>query len=62
MKNISEYNWNWWFILTLLTGVIGVTLQLAPQNKIQLLISNWMLMMFIISILPCLYIGLKKPN
>jgi hypothetical protein len=59
MKNISEYNWNWWFVLTVLIGSIGVVMQMSPANDTQQIIANWMVGISVVSILPCIYVGMK---
>jgi hypothetical protein len=65
MKKISQYNWNWWFILTvllLLTGMCCAAMyDELPENqkpgvKLYMDISA---IVGLVSLLPCLYIGLK---
>ena len=45
---ISYYNWSWWFILTILTIFIGM------------FIANIIIVVGLISLIPCLYIGMKS--
>jgi NhaP-type Na+/H+ or K+/H+ antiporter len=65
MKKISQYNWNWWFMLTVLLLVTVMQCALIynelPENekpgvKMYINIAG---IIGLVSLLPCLYIGLK---
>lgn len=52
---ISQYNWNWWFFMTCLIIVFGVMLSMTPEVKIGAIL----IVIGFVSLLPCLYVGLK---
>lgn len=55
IMKISQYNWNWWFVLTMLVISFGIVLCLCDDP-----IGDILSVIGIISLLPCLYIGLKE--
>lgn len=61
---ISQYNWNWWFVMTCILLCIGLIMSLCSSETPELSddhIAMVILIISSISLLPCLYIGMK-PN
>jgi uncharacterized membrane protein YhaH (DUF805 family) len=58
---MSQYNWNWWFMLTLLVTLIGAMVGMVAKNQSEVLVSNIFMIVGLISFIPCLYIG-NKPT
>ncbi len=56
---ISQYNWNWWFVLSLLTILIGTMIGMVAKTQKDEMVSTIILIVGSVSILPCLYIGCK---
>jgi uncharacterized membrane protein YfcA len=56
---ISYYNWCWWFVLTLLTIFIGMFIGMVTNNDSERFISNIIIVVGLVSLIPCLYIGMK---
>ena len=56
---ISNYNWNWWFVLTLITIFIGMFITMVAKHDEEFLLSNILMSVGFISLIPCLYIGFK---
>jgi hypothetical protein len=62
---ISQYNWNWWFVLTCIsiccTIIASLIVSDVPKEQVAslnmfIIISS---VIELISLLPCLYIGMK---
>jgi hypothetical protein len=62
---ISQYDWNWWFVLTCIsiccTIIASLIVSTAPKEDVAnlelfIIISS---VIELISLLPCLYIGMK---
>jgi apolipoprotein N-acyltransferase len=56
---ISQYNWGWWFVSTLLVILIGMMIAMVSQKESELMVSNIILIVGMISMVPCLYVGCK---
>jgi hypothetical protein len=61
---ISQYNWNWWFVLNLLLLMIIICLSFtSPVTQTDINFKNIFIpigsIVLTISMLPCLYIGCK---
>lgn len=63
---ISQYNWNWWFVLTCIsiccTLIASLIVTDVPKEQVDnlnlfIIISS---VIELISLLPCLYIGMKE--
>jgi hypothetical protein len=53
---ISSYNWNWWFISTILFILIGILISVTEKEEF---LSDILIGLGFVSLIPCLYIGLK---
>lgn len=60
IMKISYYNWSWWFILTLLTIFIGMFIGMVTNNDSERFIANIIIVVGLVSLIPCLYIGMKS--
>jgi len=58
---MSQYNWSWWFVLTVITLVVGMLIAMVAKTEFEMILSNIILIVSLISFIPCLYIGMK-PN
>ncbi len=56
---ISQYNWNCWFILTSLVILIGMMIAMVANTEHDKNVSCIIMILGIVSIIPCLYIGCK---
>lgn len=52
---ISQYNWNWWFVVTIIVLAQDMAMAMCGEEKY----SGWIMLGAIVSLLPCLYIGCK---
>jgi len=59
MKRMSQYNWNWWFIINLIGIVIGMSIALVAKDTDELWLADIILIITVISFIPCLYVGMK---
>ena len=59
MKKISQYNWNWWFMINLIGIVIGMLIAMTARTTDVLWLANIILGITFLSFIPCLYIGMK---
>lgn len=59
MKKISQYNWNWWFVLNLIGIFIGLLMAMVAKTPDDLWLANAVLFISILFFIPCLYIGMK---
>jgi uncharacterized membrane protein YhaH (DUF805 family) len=59
MKRMSDYNWNWWFIVNLIGIVIGMSIALVAKSTDDLWLADIILIITVISFIPCLYVGMK---
>jgi multisubunit Na+/H+ antiporter MnhF subunit len=59
MKRMSQYNWNWWFIVNLIGIVIGMSIALVAKSTDDLWLADIILIITVISFIPCLYVGMK---
>jgi uncharacterized membrane protein YhaH (DUF805 family) len=55
---INDYDWAWWFVLTIIALFIGMLLASVGQYYV----ANIILVISLVSLLPCLYIGMKPPK
>jgi hypothetical protein len=58
---MSQYNWNWWFMSTILVMLIGAMINMGAKNQYEVLTSNIVMVIGLISFIPCLYVG-NKPT
>ena len=56
---ISQYNWSWWFVSSLLVILIGMMIAMVTQKESELVVANSIMIVGLISMIPCLYIGCK---
>jgi len=56
---ISQYNWSWWFVSSLLVILIGMMIAMVTQKESELVVANGIMIVGLISMIPCLYIGCK---
>lgn len=56
---ISQYNWSWWFVSTLIVILIGLVVGMGGKTKTEELVANTMMIAGLISLIPCLYVGCK---
>jgi ABC-type proline/glycine betaine transport system permease subunit len=56
---ISQYNWNWWFVSTLLVILVGLMIGMVAIKDEDKNLSTIILIVGMISMIPCLYIGCK---
>jgi hypothetical protein len=56
---ISQYNWSWWFVLSLLVILIGMMITMVAQKESELAVASGIMIVGLISMIPCLYIGCK---
>ena len=59
MKRMSDYNWNWWFVLNLIGIVIGMLIAMTAKTTDQMWLANVVLVITSLSFIICLYIGMK---
>ena len=59
MKKISQYNWNWWFIVNLIGIFIGMMIAMTAKTTDDLWLADIVLIITFLSFIPCLYIGMK---
>ena len=59
MKKISQYNWNWWFIVNLIGIFIGMMIAMTAETTDDLWLVDIVLIITFLSFIPCLYIGMK---
>lgn len=59
MKKISQYNWSWWFVLTLILMVVGLLVGVEAETSSQVICADVILGISLVSMLPCLYVGMK---
>jgi len=66
--NIKQYNWNWWFVLSTISFILLVDFSGFLPVKLtttqdSILTICWIV--WVLQVLPCLYIGMKpseEPN
>ena len=56
---ISQYNWSWWFVLSLLTILIGMMIGMVAKAEKEQLVASVIMIVGVVSMLPCLYVGCK---
>jgi len=59
---ISQYNWNWWFVITCIVLAMGISIGFCEIDKPNQQVhefSKWCIIIGTISLLPCLYVGCK---
>jgi hypothetical protein len=56
---ISQYNWSWWFVITLLVILIGMMIGMVANNEHDRNVSSVILIVGVVSMIPCLYVGCK---
>ncbi len=59
---ISQYNWNWWFVLTLIIITSGFNVVMVGETENELIIGNIIVTIGFVSLIPCLYVGMKPSN
>ena len=52
---ISQYNWNWWFVMNIICFITGFMFGVGGYDYA----ANIILIVCLVSFIPCLYIGLK---
>jgi hypothetical protein len=56
---MSDYNWNWWFVLNIIALTIGLMVGMIAKNVNEVMVSNIILGCAMVSFIPCMYIGCK---
>jgi hypothetical protein len=56
---MSSYNWSWWFVLNLVGIAIGMLLAMVAKDTNDIWLSNLVMCITTLSLIPCLYIGMK---
>jgi hypothetical protein len=56
---ISQYNWSWWFVSSLLVILIGMMIAMVAKSEQEENVSSIFLVVGLISMIPCLYVGSK---
>jgi uncharacterized membrane protein HdeD (DUF308 family) len=56
---MTQYNWNWWFVLNLIGIVIGMLIAMVAKTTDEMWLANVILGITCLSFIPCLYIGMK---
>ncbi len=56
---ITQYNWSWWFVITLLVILIGMMVGMVAKSEQEQLVSSVLMIVGSISMIPCLYVGCK---
>jgi hypothetical protein len=59
---VSQYNWNWWFVLSTISFILLVELSgflpvKLTKTQDSILTICWIV--WVLQFLPCLYIGIK---
>jgi len=59
---VSQYNWNWWFVLSTISFILLVELSgflpvKLTKTQDSILTICWIV--WVLQFLPCLYIGMK---
>lgn len=52
---LSQYNWNWWFVLNIIGIVVGFMFGVAGKDTA----ANVVMIIMLISFIPCLYVGMR---
>ena len=56
---ISQYNWSWWFVSTIIVILIGLMVGMVAQKENEMIVADTIMIVGLISLIPCLYIGCK---
>jgi len=56
---ISQYNWSWWFVSTIIILTIGLMIGMVAKQENEMIVANTMMIVGLISLIPCLYVGCK---
>ncbi len=56
---MSQYNWSWWFVLTLILMVVGMLVAMEAKTNEENICANVIMSISLVSMLPCLYVGMK---
>ena len=56
---ISQYNWSWWFVLTIIVLTIGLMVGMVAKTTTETIVANIIMVVGLVSLIPCLYIGCK---
>jgi hypothetical protein len=64
---ISQHNWNWWFVINCIIFFVIIMIGgMLPISKVERALHNLdtictiLSAIFVLSIIPCLYIGTKS--
>ena len=64
---ISQYNWNWWFVINSLLVVVAMIMTLAAgdcktqaETDYTYNVAAILWIVITISMIPCLYIGMRQ--
>jgi len=55
---MSDYTWNWWFVLNIIALLIGLMVGMIG-NQAEVKIADTIIVCSMVSLIPCLYIGMK---
>ena len=56
---MSQYNWNWWFVISTIICLMAMLLTMVAESQQQYTIAAFVWVIAASSMLPCLYVGMK---
>lgn len=56
---MSQYNWSWWFVLNIISIVVGMLIAMVAKTTSEMWLANIIMGVTTLSFIPCLYIGMK---
>ena len=59
---MSQYNWSWWFVSTLLLMLVGMLVSIDAKTSSQIICADVIMVIGLVSLFPCLYVGMKPRN
>ena len=59
---MNQYNWSWWFVLTSIILVVGLFIGMVAKTTEQIILADIILGVAVVSMVPCLYVGMKPRN
>jgi hypothetical protein len=59
---ISQHNWNFWFVSTIIVMMIGFMGATCGKTANEIMVSNIIMVIGLISFIPCLYFGTKPTD
>ena len=56
---MCQYKWNWWFVLSIIVVLIGLMVGMVAKQGNEMIVADTIIIVGLISLIPCLYIGCK---